>query len=889
MSKKIRGMVSLIMALVFAFCIAVPAFAKDNSTLKFDSKITTTAQDWRQMSDRISDEGMVLMKNAKNTLPLSKGTKINLLGYCGWNPIYSGSGSGSVSSNGAIDFQTALKNAGFDVNPAIESSGIYKNDSSTDQTQLVVSSGPDFRQKEIVPGKFAGAVSFDNMKKYSDTAVVVLGRDAGEGNDLNTYQSVDGKPYLQLSKNEESLLNSARKTFGKLIVVINSGNALEMKALSRYNPDAIIWCGMPGPYGLNSLGKILNGSVNPSGRLVDTWVYDNDANPSSEWFAINKASNADKTYYVDYVEGIYNGYRFYETAAAEKAKIRNTHTGEVFDYNHYGSVVAYPFGYGLSYTTFDKKISGGIPKNLKADSKFDVKVKVKNSGNRAGKDVAQIYVTVPYTTYDKQHNVEKSAVSLVGFAKTKLLQPGESQTVKIPVDMQKIASYDTTVSDPNGKKGAYRLDAGDYIFSLRSDSHHVIDTKTANLKEDFIFNGANKRSSDDQAAYNQFDQAARGKYLSRQNKFANYETAMKSVSSQIKDMTYQNDPDGYGRQNDPKLSHEYKLGVDYDAPNTLKFSDMVGVPYDDPKWDTLIKELSLTEMNELITVGLYETLPLLTVQKPMTIDSDGPQSWKSYLTKLLAGKEPAAYPGIILLASTFNQDLAYQFGQDMADEGHTYGITGWYAPAMDNHRNAYAGRNYEYYSEDPVVAADMAKNEVLGARQKGMIVFIKHFALNEMENNRGINLHTYSNEQAIREIYLRPFEESVKEGHANAVMGACNMVGDVFANAYEPLMTQVLRNEWGFNGIVSTDQCGSPADYWYSSTRSLLRAGTDYWLDYQMIPNKKALKNPSSTDIYYMQRAAKHILYTVVNSAYMKIKIPSVSNMINAAKDLLGA
>lgn len=888
MGKKFRGILSLIMAMVFTICVAVPAFARDNSTLTFDSKITTTPQDWRKTSDDISDEGIVLMKNAKNTLPLARGTKLNLLGYCGWNPIYSGSGSGAVSSSGATDFKAALQNAGFAVNPAIEVSGIYKSDGTKDQTQVVISDGPTFRQNEVPQSKFTGAVSFENMKKYSDTALVVLGRDAGEGNDLNTYQSVDGRRYLELSKNEEALLSNARRTFGKLIVVINSGNAVEMKQLAKYNPDAVVWVGMPGPYGLASFGKILNGSLNPSGRLVDTWVYDNDAEPSSEWFSINKASNADKTYYVDYVEGIYNGYRFYETAAAEKAKIKNTHTGDVFDYSHYGSVVAYPFGYGLSYTTFDKKLSGGIPKNLKSDSKFDVKVKVKNTGKRAGKDVEEIYVTVPYTKYDKQHGVEKSAVSLVGFAKTKLLQPGESQTVKIPVDMQKLASYDSSVADPNGKKGAYRLDAGEYTFSLRNDAHHAVDAKTANLKKDFVFNGDNKRASDSQAAYNQFDDTTRGEYLSRQNKFANYASAMKSVSSKIKDMTYQNDPDSYGKENDPKLTHEYKKGVDYAAPGNLKFADMKGVPYNDPKWDALMKQLTVEEMNEFITVGLYETMPALSIQKPVTIDSDGPQSWKSFLTQLLAGKNPASYPGIIVLASTWNQGLAYRFGQDMADEGHSYGITGWYAPAMDNHRNAYAGRNYEYYSEDPVVSADMAKNEVLAARQKGMVVFIKHFALNEMENNRGINLHTYSNEQAIREIYLRPFEECVKEGHANAVMGACNMVGDVFANANEHLMTEVLRNEWGFNGLVSTDQCGSPADYWYKSTRSLLRAGTDYWLDYQMIPNKKALKNPSSTDIYYMQRATKHILYTLVNSDCEKVNLPKPNNVVSFIKELVG-
>lgn len=876
MNKRQRNFLSLCLALILAFCLAEPALAKDNSTMKFDPAITSNRESWLRTGDDIAGEGMVLLKNTGRTLPLARGTKINLLGYCAYNPVYSGSGSGAVSGRSTVDFTTALKNAGFSVNPSVAESKIYDDDLVAQAENQISYSSFSFHQREADPGKFTGEIALPRLKEYSDTAVVVLGRNAGEGSDLSSYNSVDGQRYLQLSKNEESLLNSARKTFRKLIVIINTGNALEMGGLAKYSPDAVVWCGTPGPYGLSALGKIIAGTVNPSGRLTDTWVYDNDANPSSETFAVNKASNALRTYYVDYIEGIYNGYRFYETASAEKAVIKTVRSGEIFDYRNYNSVVAYPFGYGLSYTTFDKKLSGGIPKNLKSDSKFDVKVKVKNTGKRAGKDVAQVYVTVPYTTYDKQHGVEKSAVSLVGFAKTKLLQPGESQTVKVPVDMQKIASYDTTVSDPNGKKGAYRLDAGDYIFSLRNDSHHVLDSKTANLKEDFVFNGANKRASDDQAAYNQFDQAARGKYLSRQNKFANYAEAVNSVSDKIKDMTYQNDPDSYGRQNDPKFFREYQKGADYDVPNGLKFSDMKGASYEDPRWNTLIKELSLTDLNNLVTSGLFHMVSLDSIGLPQTIETDGPQSWRSNHVKIVSGQEPTPYPAIVLLASTWNKGLAYTFGANMADEGHSYGISGWYAPAMDSHRNAYAGRNFEYYSEDPVLTGDMAKNEVLAARRKGLITYIKHFALNEMENNRGVNLHTYSNEQAIREIYLFPFEDCIKEGHSNAVMGSCNMVGDVFSNAYEPLMTQVLRNEWGFNGLVSTDYNQSPARYWYY-TRPILRAGTDFWLDYR-IGERKVLENPTSADIYYMQRAAKHILYTLATSDCLETRVKYVPN-----------
>ncbi len=883
--RGLRAILALALTLSFMLATLLPASAMvkkssvDNSTIPFDATITTTRADWMKMALDEEREGVILMKNKNNALPM-KAQKVNLLGYCAYSPIYSGAGSGQADTSVATSYEKALTDAGFEINPAIGKTAGYdpsQQNSGGAIATVAASLLASFNQNEPALSNFTGDASFENMKKYSDTAIVVIGRNAGEGQDLTYYDSKDGRRYLQLSVNEEAMLKKARETFDKVIVIINSANALEMKELGKIDVDAIVNVGIPGTNGLKVLPEILTGKTNPSGRLVDTWVYDNDANPSSANFGDQKASNAKGTHYVDYVEGIYNGYKYYETAAAEKAKITDPKTGKTFDFSKYNKVVAYPFGSGLSYTTFEQELKGGIPNNVKAADDFDVKVKVTNTGDVAGKEVVQLYVTVPYTSYDKKHNVEKAEVSLVGIAKTKKLAPGKSQTVKIHINMEDIASYDNTYKNADGKKGAYRLDKGEYKFSIRENSHKVIDSDTATLKEDYVFTGDNKRAGDDQQAYNEFDQAARGKYLSRKDGFANYAEAMNSVSDKIKDMSFQNDPNAYNAHYDDEVTTHYVKGVNYAKKGDLKYTDLKGVPYDDPKWDELVAQLTVEELQKLMYTGMYQTAEAESVGKPGTLDSDGPQGMISWAAK--DGYSPVSYPAQSTIAMSWNSDLAYRYGQIIADELHYNDCTSWYAPAMDNHRNAYSGRNYEYYSEDAFLSGVMGANSTLGAREKGTIVFIKHFALNDQETHRGENLHTYANEQSIREIYLKPFEMSVKEGHANAVMGACNMIGDVFSNDYEPLMVQVLRNEWGFRGQVSADQCGwgiqydlndyfGFTQYWLKSD-AFIRGGSDFWLDMKGLQGNDLLKAANATsdaDIYYLQRSAKNILYTEANS-----------------------
>lgn len=872
--------ISVLLALVFLLCCGIPASALGRSSepprISYDPTITSTKEQWRALIDEETDEGNILMSNRNHTLPIdtSRGAvPINLLGYCAYNPVYSGAGSGAVSVSDAIDFKTSLTRAGFSVNPAPETAGVYGTAAAKSVTDNVKdalvatpigAALPSINQKEVPLSAFRGDASFDKMKQYSDTAVVVIGRNACEGSDLSNYKSVDGRPYLKISKNEEDLLASARAAFQKLIVVFNCGNAVDQDVVARYAPDAVVWVGIPGPYGLGSLGRILNGTVNPSGRLVDTWVYDSASNPTSVNPQGVKASNSSNAYVVDYVEGIYVGYRWYETAAQEKARIRDPKTGTVYDYSNYPSIVAYPFGSGLSYTSFEQEIKVGLPKNLSPTETYEVKVKVKNTGDRAGKEVVQLYVSAPYTAYDRAHSVEKAAATLVGTGKTGELKPGKTETVKIPVSMEKIASYDTSVRNTDGTRGAYRLDEGNYTFSIRSNSHDVLQEETAKLKEAHVFTGASKRSSDLIPARNRFDDASRGIYLSRNNQFENYDSAMASASKEVKDLTFQNDPDAYYRAEDAKITKHYVKGIDYAKPGTLKYTDLRGKAYDDPLWQELLSQITIDELTNMVRYGTWMTAKIGSVGKPETLVTDGPQGTLSMFSDKLKG---TSYPGEIVLASTFNKALAERYGNYVADEAHTLNISGWYAPAMDNHRNPYSGRNYEYFSEDPVLSAEIGAAECKGCSDKGLITYIKHFAVNDSETARGNNLHTYLNEQSLREIYLRPFEDSIKEGKSGAVMGGCNYIGDVWCNASKALMTDVLRNEWGHVGLVATDMCGDGAPniakYWYHTT-PMLRAGTDIWLE---IPFN-SLKNVSAStdaDIYYLQQAAHDLLYTEAN------------------------
>jgi beta-glucosidase len=496
------------------------------------------------------------------------------------------------------------------------------------------------------------------------------------------------------------------------------------------------------------------------------------------------------------------------------------------------------------------------------DPKGDISidVKVTNTGSVKGKDTVEIYLTAPYTAYDKSHGVEKAAVALVGYGKTGDIAPGASETVKVTFSVESIASYDSTHDNGDGTKGAYMLDSGDYVFSARADSHREYANITAKLGAQYFYSGDNQRESDNQAAYNQFDDASRGIYLSRQNGFANYAAAMNSVSSNVKNTAFDLNYAAYDPSYDSIVTKHYVKGVDYAAPGNLDISELAGLAYDDPQWVELIKQMSIDDIISL-TSGFAGLGAVDSVGKKKVTDVDGPLGISNMFNN---AQNSVSFPSPAVLAGTFNDTLARKYGNFVADQAHTLGVSGWYAPAMNMHRSSFSGRNFEYYSEDPVLAADIAGNETLGAREKGLVVYIKHFAFNDMESNRSGQLHTYMNEQTAREVYLRPFEYSIKYGGATAVMSAMNYIGDVYVSASEELCTEVLRNEWGFRGTVLTD--ATEGAYMTQSAPLAVRAGTDSWL----AMGNLVVPSETDADIYYLQRLAKNILFTYTNAQVIK-------------------
>ena len=845
-----------------------------------DSSIESSESDWQGLAKTIGEEGTTLLKNENSALPLASGSKVNLLGYRAYDPVYTGSGSGSTNSDGAIDFKTALESAGFEVNTAAYDAGVY-NKQEESSSSLGFSSAT-FTIDEAGLDKYTGDASFESMKSYSDTAIVVIGRTGGEGSDLTQFEgNDDGRNYLQLSAEEEALLKKARETFGTVVVLYNGVNTLEMGELADC-ADAVVYVGIPGNYGLAELGNILNGTVNPSGHTTDTWAYDLNSAAASENYGEQAASNGTDQYYVDYVEGIYVGYKWYETAYTEGAKITNTDTGTTYDFSDYESVVQYPFGYGLSYTTFEQKIVGGTSDgtSVSATGEVTVQVQVTNTGSVAGKDAVELYLTSPYTDYDKTNGVEKAAVQLLAFDKTKLLEPGESQTIELTFNVEDMASYDMSHDNGDGTTGSYMLDAGDYVLSVRSDSHTVLDSTTVKMDSQYFFSGDQKRSSDETVAYNKTE-AARGTYLSRADGFANYEQAMSSVSSEV-GLDYVNDVNAYDASYDEAVTKTMVEGTDYASGGTLTLDDMRGLSYDDPKWSEIVSQLTIDELKAIPSDSVFGFTALDSIQKQGTSESDGPLG----LSSMFSTASNTAYPSIPVLASTWNKELAATYGSYIADEAHASGTSGWYAPAMNTHRWAFSGRNFEYYSEDAVLAADMAAAETKGARDKGLIVYLKHFVLNDQETKRSGNLHTYANEQTIREIYMVPFEACVKDGDATAIMNSMNFVGDKWIGVCGEIQNDIVRSEWGFNGRILTDM--SEGAYMQDSGAAALRNGTDMWLGMGSEIALSASGELTDADIYYLQNAAHNALYAEANAEVTSATILPWQVLVRAVQVALG-
>lgn len=808
-----------------------------------------TASASRELNINIAEEGTVLLKNEDDTLPLNQDvTRLNVFGWASTSPVYGGTGSGSVDTSTATDILSGLTDAGYELNTELED--FYRSYCE------VRPGGDQWIPEKTLPEPPADQYTdemMENAKEFSDYAVIVLARIGGEDCDLpkdmstiedyhgNEGDFTEGQTYLELSKSERDMISLVTENFDNVIVVVNSANPMELGWVDENESiKSVLWMAGPGQDGFAALGEILSGEVNPSGKLVDTYAYDATSAPSFNNVGSFTYDNmADYQYedsvvnFVNYVEGIYVGYRFYETYYLD-------------DEAGYQTAVQYPFGYGLSYTSFEQTM-GDLRTDDDGNISFDVTVT--NTGDTAGKDVVEAYYSAPYY----EGGIEKSAVDLVEFAKTDLLEPGESQTVTVEFNEEDMASYDTY------GEGCYVLEAGEYQISIRTDSHTVIDSRQYEVDDTVVYNDENKRSTDKETAVNRFADFTEGNvtYLSRAGHFANLEEATaapKDMSMPEKyQSTFRNNRNYVIEQN--KEDEMPVTGAD----NGIELYDLRGLEYDDPLWDDLLDELTTGEMANMIVFGGYQTTAIGSIGKVSTIDSDGPAGFSSFFN----GISGTAFPCATMIAATWNKDLALQRGEAMGDEASELGITGWYGPGMNIHRSPFSGRNFEYYSEDPVLSGGMAAQEVSGAQSKGVICYIKHFALNDQETNRG-GICTWSNEQAIREIYLKPFEDAVKDGGATGVMTAVNFLGGTeWCGASTELMQDVLRGEWGFRGVAVTDFFGGPQ---FQNADIGIRSGTDLMLSTTGENHASLTDVSSATAVKAMRNASHDILYAVVNS-----------------------
>lgn len=832
----------------------------NNATITKYTLSDATVSKANELAKDVQSEAVTLLKNDDSNLPLS-GKKVNVFGWGSTNPVYGGTGSGSMSKQyKTVSLLDGMKQAGLKTNT--ELSKLY-TDYRKDRPEVGMFA-QDWTLPEVPAKQYSDKLVSD-AKDFSDEAVAVLTRVGGEGADLPTDMKAKGITYknnskdyddfqkgesfLQLSKTERDMIDLVTSNFKKVTLVYNGANTFQFDFLNDYPQiQSVVWCPPAGQTGFSALGEVLAGETNPSGKTSDTFLKDLTKSVSYNNFGKFEYTNmADKAAkykgftgddvtaipgFVNYSEGIYVGYKFYETASDE---------GLI----NYDDTVAFPFGYGLSYTSFDQKLDSVKYKG----GKVTVTATVTNTGDKAGKDVVEVYYNPPYT----DGGIEKASKNLAGFEKTKELQPGESQKVTVKFDDDDMASYDY-----KGAK-AYVLEKGDYDISIQSDSHHVIDHKAITVKDTVTYDSdSNTHNGDKTVATNQFDDVAGDvTYLSRADHFANYKEATAAptnfkMSDKAKETFYNNsnyDPKKFDKDSDKMPTTG--------AKNGLKLSDMYGKDYDDADWDKLLDQLTFDDMDNLIANGGYGTQALKSVGKIQLTDADGPASLNNNFT----GVGSIGFPASTAFACTWNKDLAKQFGEMIGDMAHDMHVAGWYAPAMNIHRNAFSGRTFEYFSEDSLLSGVMASSEISGAKSKGVYSFMKHFALNDQETKRTEMLCTWTNEQAMREIYLKPFEMSVKEGGAQAVMSSFNYIGNTYAGADSALLQTVLRGEWGFKGFVLTDYFGG---YGYQNADQEVRAGNDSMLATTKITNH--ITDKSATSVKAMRQAAHNILYTAANS-----------------------
>lgn len=854
------------------------------------------------LSRTIVAEGSVLLKNENNALPLGEGARLSCFSQSSVDFIYGTSGgSGAIGGGSRETLKDALETQGFAVNPTLWNFYLQKNvhrlvGGLAQSVQYYEAN--EFAINEIPYSQYTDDVK-NSYDSYGDAAIVVIARTGCENGDLprNMSVSTDGKntgSILELDADERELLANVSAKFDKVIVLLNTSNPMEMGFLDEYGVDACLWVGGVGEFGMSSIARILTGEVNPSGRLVDTYAYDVFSAPAMQNmgnFEYWKDGGNTETehHYLTYAEGIYVGYKYYETRY-EDVVLGRANAG---DYS-YDDVVQYPFGYGISYTDFtwsDYSVT-------EEDDKITVKVTVTNSGGMRGKEVVQVYYQSPYTDHDERYGVEKSAIELAGFAKTGIIEPGRSETVTVTFDVEDMKSYDangkgTYYLEPSTSENKYYVTAGK---NAHAAINNILRLKGADVDGDAALAAEidveehvyDVDAHGEGTVENRFEDADGTdyypdiKYLSRSNWTAADNGGLRNGVPTGKNNSLDTEGEeykatisnelitvletmGYAASGTPETQFtEPASGKDGDK----KLIELKGRDFDDSAWEALLDQADLEEMINVVRFSGYKTNAMVSVGKPYTSDADGPQAWNSFIGN---GLNSGGLPYAIVIASTWDSLLAEKVGYVMGElclwskmnEGST-NLTGWYAPAMNIHRTPFGGRNFEYYSECETLSAVIGSNIVKGATGRGVVCYIKHFALNEQDRNRMTDNVTWAQEQAIREIYLYPFEVSIKEGGSLGVMTSYNRIGTTWAGGSYALLTEVLRGEWGFNGVVISDYM----DGIWENVDQMLAAGGDIALN-SVDNSKTKCTSEGAQALTYIRRATHHVLYAFANSNAM--------------------
>lgn len=863
-----------------------------------DENLAKLIADEMDFTTRQLEEGAVLLKN-NGALPLEASErKVTLFGRASANIVYKNAAGGpSPDPTRSIDLKAAFNNAGFSINDTL-----YNAYASSSTARVKTGDEKENIGEENIG--FYSANLKNTFADYSDAAIVVLSRYGGESTDLSR-KDADGLPNLRLHQSEADLLNMIRESgaFDKIIVLVNSIYPMELGWLDEYEVDACIWIGNPGYYGLPGVVNILTGEANPSGKLVDTYAADSLSSAAMQNFGeyrfengANLSSLANR--YVVYAEGIYVGYKYYETRYEDCILNQGNANGTagVFASEegwNYADEMVFPFGYGLSYTTFEQSFDS-FDYDAATDS-FTTVVQVTNSGNVPGKSVVELYAQSPYTEYDKEHLVEKSAVQLVGYGKTELLQPGESEAVTIPVDRYLIASYDKTAHDG---KGGYILDAGDYYFAIGDNCHDALNNVLAAKGATGMYDqdgNAVSGSADkvkvysvaafDDASYlksvytdtevhnlftdvdaNYFYDDAPVTYLSRQDWQGTWSDGV-TLSSNAK-LEKALITANYSSEGATKLSSE-----DYGQDAGLILYDMIGVDYDDPKWETFVKQLSLADLGT-VTSENYGQPPIESIHKPATATSEGPEGVSR--TYLYGDKGNATgYASGTVTAATWSHKMQSDFGRYYGEDALFAGVHAVNGHGANTHRTPYGGRAAEYYSEDGVMSYYTAANVLNAMSEKGLISNIKHFFLNDQEYDRQ-GIATFANEQAIREIYLRAFEHAVTGDGARGMMTSYNRIGTTYCAANPVVQFDLLRGEWGYKGYLITDYI---AEGEYAVTADTMINGTNIYGGNDRSKSLQQLisRNKDGDMLKAAQESAHHILWAYANSSMVNYMSPNVT------------